>query len=73
MRATETGRVMPVGGDKEISVDCRLIAATNRRLEDDVVSGRFRQDLYYLNVIHPGAFRPCANGPRTSRPWPVST
>ncbi len=52
LRATETGRVMPVGGDKEISVDCRLIAATNRRLEDDVVSGRFRQDLYYrLNVI----------------------
>ncbi len=52
LRATETGRVMPVGGDKEISVDCRLIAATNRRLEDDVATGRFRQDLYYrLNVI----------------------
>lgn len=52
LRVTESGKVMPVGGDKEITVDCRLIAATNRHLEEDVAEGRFRQDLYYrLNVI----------------------
>jgi DNA-binding NtrC family response regulator len=52
LRATETGRITPVGSDKELIVDCRLIAATNRNLETDVAAGRFRQDLYYrLNVI----------------------
>jgi len=52
LRATETGRITPVGSDKELIVDCRLIAATNRNLEVDVAAGRFRQDLYYrLNVI----------------------
>lgn len=52
LRATETGRITPVGSDKEAVVDCRLIAATNRNLETDVAAGRFRQDLYYrLNVI----------------------
>lgn len=52
LRATETGRITPVGGDHEIEIDCRLIAATNRRLDEDVAAGRFRQDLYYrLNVI----------------------
>lgn len=52
LRATETGQILPVGGDREVTVDCRLVAATNRNLEDDVAEGRFRQDLYYrLNVI----------------------
>lgn len=52
LRATETGRITPVGSDRETVVDLRLIAATNHDLESDVASGRFRQDLYYrLNVI----------------------
>jgi len=52
LRATETGRITPVGSDKESVIDCRLIAATNHDLESDVAEGRFRQDLYYrLNVI----------------------
>jgi DNA-binding NtrC family response regulator len=52
LRATETGRITPVGADREIVVDCRLIAATNRNLDEDVAEGRFRQDLFYrLNVI----------------------
>ncbi|MGE4441231.1 MAG: sigma-54-dependent transcriptional regulator [Desulfomicrobium sp.] len=52
LRATETGRITPVGSDKESLVDCRLIAATNHNLEADVASGRFRQDLFYrINVI----------------------
>jgi len=52
LRAIETGRITPVGSDKEIEADYRLLAATNRILLQEVEAGRFRQDLYYrLNVI----------------------
>jgi DNA-binding NtrC family response regulator len=52
LRAIESNRITPLGSDKEVEVDYRLIAATNRPLLEDVESGRFRQDLYYrLNVI----------------------
>ena len=42
-----------VGGDKEIRVDTRIIALTNRNLDKEIESGAFRKDLFYrLNVIH---------------------
>jgi PAS domain S-box-containing protein len=41
-----------VGGEKTVSINARIIAATNRNLEHEVAAGRFRQDLYYrLNVL----------------------
>ncbi len=48
----ETNQFERVGGTRTITVDCRLIAATNRDLEAAVREGRFRQDLYFrLNVV----------------------
>lgn len=47
LRALETGLVSPVGSVRERKIDCRIVAATNRDLEDEARAGRFRQDLYF--------------------------
>ncbi len=53
LRVLETRRFMRVGGDTEIRVDVRVIAATNQDLREAVRRGSFRRDLYYrLNVLH---------------------
>ncbi len=52
LRAIETRTITPVGSDKEVTVDCNIIAASNRDLEQRITEGKFRQDLYYrLNVV----------------------
>src|SRR4029077_2813039 len=52
LRVLEDGHFRRVGGTTESYADIRVVAATNRRLEEEIKTGRFREDLYYrLNVI----------------------
>jgi two-component system, NtrC family, response regulator PilR len=52
LRAVQDTFVKPVGGTKEIKVDTRIISATNKKLEQEVIDGNFREDLFFrLNVI----------------------
>jgi len=53
LRAIESGEFQRLGSRVTQTVDVRIIAATNRRLVEEVAKGRFREDLYYrLNVVH---------------------
>ena len=47
LRVLEEGEVKPVGGDRIVTVDVRIVAATNKVLEREVDAGRFRRDLYF--------------------------
>jgi DNA-binding NtrC family response regulator len=47
LRALETGKFMRIGGTKEIKVDVRIVAATNRNVKEEMKAGRFRKDLFY--------------------------
>jgi two-component system nitrogen regulation response regulator NtrX len=52
LRALQEQRIEPVGGAGSVAVDVRVIAATNKNLDEEIRKGRFREDLYFrLNVI----------------------
>lgn len=53
LRALETRTISPIGGNEELPVDVRVVAATHRNLRSLVDDGKFREDLYYrLHVVH---------------------
>ena len=52
LRVLQERGFKPVGGNEDINVDIRIIAATNKNLEEEVIAGRFREDLFYrINVV----------------------
>ncbi len=52
LRALQENKITRVGGDKEIKVNVRVVAATNKNLQDEIQKGNFREDLYHrLSVI----------------------
>jgi two-component system, NtrC family, nitrogen regulation response regulator NtrX len=53
LRALQDGEIEPVGAAKSFVVDVRVIAATNKRLEDEIEAGRFREDLFFRLAVVP--------------------
>ena len=52
LRALQENKIIRVGGEKDINVDVRIIAATNKNLKEEIKNGKFREDLYHrLSVI----------------------
>jgi DNA-binding NtrC family response regulator len=51
LRALQEGKITRVGGDKEIKVDVRVLAATNKDLRKEISEGRFREDLYHRLAV----------------------
>ena len=53
LRALQENRITRVGGDKDIKVDVRIVAATNKDLKKEIAEGNFREDLYHRLAVIP--------------------
>lgn len=53
LRALQEKKIRRIGGTEEIAIDARVIAATNRNLEQEIENGNFREDLYYRLAVIP--------------------
>jgi two-component system nitrogen regulation response regulator NtrX len=53
LRTLETGELQRIGAERTVKVDVRVVAATNRRLDEEVSSGNFREDLYFRLHVFP--------------------
>lgn len=68
LRVLQERCVLPVGATREVQIDVRVVAATHRKLEEEVAQGRFREDLYYrINVL------PIFTTPLRERPADIQT
>ena len=62
LKVIEENRIRRLGGTRELTVDTRLIAATNRDLKELVAGGQFREDLFHRLDLTASRSRRCASG-----------
>ena len=63
LRVLQEGTFEPVGGEKTLRVDVRVISATNKKLKEEVAAGRFREDLFYRICVVPITMPPLRERP----------